>query len=372
MATTCVTQRAPVRVAGGLVALILSLTGCTQAPDERAAQPVPELAESARGDASASRTVEDEVIESDGGGGASWAQARAFAYVSESNSVVLFGGQGQQLDVPLRLKAPPTELAADAHLLVVGFPTGDLATIDLRTGRQIARASSAELRGAAVGGDLILDELLVVRPGVLLSAGRVADAATGTYRSFVEYRATSTLRSASRTVLAADLGVIQDIALPTLDQPVALLSDGRLYDLKVARATGNPGLGSDAQVLRYGPGGVPWIASGDSRPGVLTPSGAFVRTPGDRGRVTDIVPLPDGRAAALLSQPSQVWILTSSGEVTKRIPVDDYPYAGLLVGSEVWVGSVNNPDLQVIEPDQAIVVRRLKLGQGVVRLGTAG
>jgi hypothetical protein len=255
---------------------------------------------------------------------------------------------------------------------VVAFQSGDLVTVDLRTGRQIARASLTELRGAAANGDLILDELVVVRPGVLLSAGRLADAATGTYRGFVEYRATSTLRSMSRTVLPTDLGVIQDLALASLNQPVALLSDGRLYDLTDGRVTGEADAGSDAQELRYGPGGARWIASGNQRSGVQTPSGTFVRTPGSQERVTDIVPLGDGRAAALLSKPSEVWILTSSGEITGRVPVDDYPSAGLLVGSEVWVGSVNNPDLQVIDPDQLVVARRMKLGQGVITLGAAG
>lgn len=87
------------------------------------------------------------------------------------------------------------------------------------------------------------------------------------------------------------------------------------------------------------------------------------------GRVTDIVPVKAGVAAILVSEPPQVWLMSSAGKVLTSTDVDDYPYAGALVGDRLHVGSVNADSLQVLDATSGALQQRLRLGQGVVAVG---
>ena len=267
----------------------------------------------------------------------------------------------------LRLESIPNEIVSDEGVLVIGFPTGDLATIDVKSREQKARSAFSDLRAQDAGGDLILDELVRLSPGVVLVAGRLADSNSGVDRSFFESRNSSDLSVRDRHVLDPGLGVVQDLALAGPGAARALLSDGRLYDVTSRAVTKDRSAGEHSQVLRYGADGRAWIGSGGSTPGVRTPTGAFV--PLTAGRVTDIVPVDVDHAAVFVSQPAQAWLVHATGEIQARIPVDDYPYAAALVGDLLLVGSVNSSDLQALSPDLTAVRRRAPVGQGVVRVG---
>lgn len=308
-----------------------------------------------------------EVVADDPVSAGSSARATSYAYVSESNRVVFFDQARRRVAPDLELAAVPQELAAGKGTLVLAFGSGDLAVIDIDTRRQVARVSLAPLKERALGGDVILDEVQVAPDGVVWLAGRIADKASGDYRSFVQERKGQDLSLLREQILPLSLGVVQDLAVEPAGSIRLLLSDGGVYDVEAGKALG-PGAGEDSQVLRYGPGGERWIGSGDSRPGILTPKGALV--PLAAGRVTDVVPVKAGLAAILVSQPPQVWLVSSAGDVLSRTDVDDYPYAGALVGDRLHIGSANGQWLQVLDATSGAVQQRLRLGQGVVAVGT--
>lgn len=294
------------------------------------------------------------------------ARPASYAYVSESNSIVLFDPAGSRLAPDVELDAVPQEIGAGNGTLVLGFASGELAAVDVVTRRQVARASLSALRGRALGGDISLDEVLVGDDGVVVLAGRIADKETGGYRSFVQERDGRDLSLLREEVLPPALGVVQDLAAGPAGAVRFLLSDGRVYDRHTGIST-DTGAGPDGQVLRYGPTGGRWVGSGDARPGVLTPDDVFV--PLAAGRVSDIVPVRPGVAAVLVSQPPQVWLVSSTGDVLSRTDTDDYPYAGALVDGRLHVGSANGTRLQVLNPSSGAVERHIELGQGIVSLG---
>lgn len=292
----------------------------------------------------------------------------SYAYVSESNRILLFDQTSQRLTPDVELDAVPQEIAAGkAGTLVLGFASGDVAVIDAVTRRQVSRASLASLRERALGGDISLDEVLVDAVGTVVLVGRIADEEAGQYRSFVQERDGHDLSLLREEVLPPSLGVVQDVAAGPAGAVRFLLSDGRVYDRRTDAST-DPGAGPDGQVLRYGPAGERWIGSGDAKPGVLTPQDVFV--PIAAGRVSDIVPLRQGAAAVLVSQPPQVWLVASSGEVLSRTDTDDYPYAGALVGERLHIGSANGDRLQLLNPTSGAIQQQLPLGQGIVAIGT--
>lgn len=296
------------------------------------------------------------------------AQPVAYAYVSESNRILLFDEARQRLAPDVELRGVPQEIAAGRDgTLVLGFASGDVALIDAVTRGQVGRASLAPLRDRALGGDISLDEVLVDGDGIVLLVGRIADKESGEYRSFVQERDGRDLSLLREEVLPPSLGVVQDATADPAGAVRFLLSDGRIHDWRTGAVT-DPGAGPDGQVLRYGPAGDRWIGSGNARPGVLTPQDVFVSLAA--GRVSDIVPLRQGAAAVLVSQPPQVWLVSSSGEVSSRIDTDDYPYAGALVGGRLLVGSANGDRLQVLNPASGAIEQQLPFGQGMVAVGT--
>lgn len=294
------------------------------------------------------------------------ARPASYAYVSESNSIVLFDPAGGRVGPDVELDAVPQEIAAGNGTLVLGFASGELAAVDVVTRRQVARASLAALRERALGGDISLDEVLVDDDGGVVLAGRIADKETGGYRSFVQERDGRDLSLLREEVFPSVLGVVQDLVAGPAGAVRFLLSDGRVYDHRTGIST-DAGAGPDGQVLRYGPTGERWIGSGDARPGVLTPDDVFV--PLAAGRVTDIVPTAPGTAAVLVSQPPQVWLVSSTGDVLSRTDTDDYPYAGAFVAGRLHVGSANGTRLQMLNPTSGAVERQVQLGQGIVSLG---
>ena len=307
-----------------------------------------------------------EVVVADPPSRGSSGRPTSYAYVTESNRLVLLDHARRRVAPDLELAAVPQEIAAGKGTLVLAFASGDLALIDVGTRRQVGRASLTELKDLALGGDVILDEVQVAPNGIVWLAGRIADKATGDYRSFLQERDEQDLSLLRERILPPSLGVVQDLALEPTGSMRLLLSDGRVYDPRTDKTMG-VGAGEDSQVLRYGPEGDRWVGSGGARPGILTPQDAFV--PIASGRVTGVVPVTAGLAAVLVSQPPQVWLVSSAGKVLTRTDVDDYPYAGALVGDRLHVGSVNGDWLQVLHPTSGAAQQRLKLGQGIVAVG---
>lgn len=348
------------------LAVLVLAVGCSAPASPPASAPPDESRTgTVKGRGSAVATV-PEIVAPATQGPASSIRPASYAYVSDTNRLLFFDKDRRQLAPDVELAAVPQEIAAAEGRLILAFPTGDLALIDVVTRRQTARASLAALRARALGGDLILDEALFVADEVLLVAGRIADKATGSYRSFVQERSARDLSLLREQVLPHSLGVVQDVAVQQADAVRLLLSDGSIYDPRAGKIVEGGG-DEDSQVLRYGPAGERWIGSGDGRPGLLTPDNEFV--PLAAGRVTDVVPLSSQLAAVLVSQPPQVWLVSSSGDVTTKVDVDDYPYAGALVGDKVYVGSTNGDALQVLNLASGAVEQRLVLGVGIVRLG---
>lgn len=307
-----------------------------------------------------------EVVAAEPSGASSSARPTSYAYVSETKRVVLFDQARRRVAPDLELEAEPREIAAGKGTLVLAFAPGDVAVFDIGTRRQIGRANLAALKDRALGGDVILDEVQVAPDGTVWLAGRIADKASGDYRSFVQEREGRDLSLLSEQILPLSLGVVQDLTLDSAGLIRLLLSDGRVYDVQTEKTLG-PDAGEHAQVLRYGPGGERWIGSGDSRPGILTPNNTFV--PVAAGRVPDIVPVKAGLAAVLVTDPPQVWLMSSAGQVLTRTDVDDYPYAGALVGDRLHIGSVNADSLQILDPTSGALQQRLELGYRVLAVG---
>jgi hypothetical protein len=322
-----------------------------------------ELPATARGGA---RAEVPEIVAPVPGSSVSATRPTSWAYVSETNRIVFFDHASRQLAPDVRLSAVPHEIAVVGQNLILGFATGDLAVVDGETRQQTARISLDSLRARAVGGDVILDEVRALPDGDILVAGRLADPETAAYRSFIQERRLVDLALKREELLSPKLGVIQDVAIDAAGSITLLLSDGGLYDLRTRKLL-DAEADTAAQLLRYGHDSERWIGNGGVRPGLLTPSGAFV--PLAAGRVTDIIPLTQHTAAALTSQPPQVWVVARTGEVLSKIDVDDYPYAGALVGESLQVGSVNGDALQILNWRTGRVEHRLRLGQGIVRLG---
>lgn len=353
-------RRARAHVLGG--AALLLAAACspgTTAGDQ------PTTVETARGQANAVAQVPAVVAAEPSGAGSS-ARANSYAYVSESNRIVLFDQSRNRVAPDIELEAVPQHMAAGDGTLVLAFASGDLAAIEVITRRQTARASQAELRGRALGGDLILDEVQVLRTGVVVLAGRISDKASSDYRSFLQERDGQTLSLLREQVLPLSAGVVQDLTVEPTGSVRLLLSDGSVYDPAGGKVL-EAGAGEHGQVLRHGPGTQRWIGGGDGRPGVLTPQDVFVPV---TGRAADVVPIGPDLAAVLISQPPQVWLVTSAGEVLARTDVDDYPSSGAVVGNRLHVGSVNGDQLQVLDPASGAVQQRLRLGQGVLSVGT--
>lgn len=286
---------------------------------------------------------------------------RAFVYVQDVNRVIFFGARLTRQVPDLQLAGPPpSAIAAAGGSMAVGYDSGDLAVVDIRNRAQTARASLAELKQRAFNGDLILDELSVVTPTTLVVAGRFADARYG-YRGFLSFRRMTDLSVIREEVLPPALGVIQDLAV-TGAAVRLLLGDGRIYDVGTRRVA-NPGVGSAAQELRYGPGGAQWIGSGGARPGLLTPAGVFV--PLAAGAVTDIVPVTKDVAVALTTDPPQVWMVTRSGRVQTRTSVDTFPYDGELVDAQLYILSTQGRFLQVLDARDLRLTQRVRVGDGL-------
>lgn len=363
----------PIRQRGRLFALatVVLAAGCV-GPEAPAAPAPPAAAgasttgtQVARGQGNAVAEVPEVVAPRPGSSGSAIRPA-SYAYVSETQRLVFFDQAVRQLAPDVRLSAAPRQVKLVGDVLVLGFPSGNLAVVDIRRREQTARASLAKLRAKALGGDLILDEVRQLPNGNILVAGRIADPETEEYRSFLQERRLSDLALRREEILSPSLGVVQDVAFDDAGATMLLLSSGGVYDLS-KRKMREAGAGPSGQVLRYGLDGERWIGSAGERPGVLTPSGNFVPLAG--GRVPEIVPLANGTAAALVAEPPQVWVIAPDGAVLSKIDVDDYPYAAALVGERLHVGSVNSDALQIVNLESDRVERRLRLSQGVINVG---
>ncbi len=294
------------------------------------------------------------------GGGGIRGEVAAVAYTEGRNELVLLDAIGAPTGQRFTLPANPVDVVGAGSLVAVGFPSGDLAVLNIGSGRQVARATVESVRLPQPPIQVIVDQLLATATRVFV-AGRFTTAEGRDYEGFVEERNIGDLAYV-KTHLIKD-GVVQDLEADAQGRVVTLLDDGRVYQLGEPTAEAS-GAGARAVFLAVGPGSQRWIVTGGDTPSVRTPSGGQLALPPKSGPA-GIVVTPSGAAVVLLGDANAVWIVQRDGTVTGKTEVDNLPYAVALVKRRVLVGQANGNSLVTLDAMTGQRVAEHQVGRAV-------